>query len=103
MSFKFFSDLIFTKVGDEPRKGVLRFTENSGDSRDRLGSDTGMGWLGSPGKRRGGGKTTRNVHMKTRAFSAADSRPLCVMGTLGLIFTVKVSKHTDFFFGCCLA
>ena len=103
-SFKSFSDLIiFTKVCDEPRKGEVRFTENSGDSRDRLGSDTGMGWLGSPGKRRGGGKTTRNVHMKTRAFSAADWRPLCVMGTLGLIFTVKVSKQTDFFFGCCLA
>ena len=67
-SFKSFSDLIiFTKVCDEPRKGEVRFTENSGDSRDRLGSDTGMGWLGSPGKRRGGGKTTRNVHMKTRA------------------------------------
>ena len=57
----------------------------------RPGSDTGMG---SP-RRRGGGKTTRNVHMKTRAFSAADSRPLCVMGILGLIFTVKVSKQNS--------
>ena len=65
----------------------------------RPGSDTGMG---SPGRRRGGGKTTRNVHMKTRAFSAADWRPLCVMGILGLIFTVKVSKQISSWDGCCL-
>ena len=73
--------------------------------RDRPVSDTdtgmgsGIGNLPGGGERRagGGGKTTRNVHMKTRAFSAADWRPLRVMGILGLIFTVKVSKHTDFF------